>query len=348
MTRIAALCIHVQTQELVQDLAPQLGVEAGASLVAPELALGAARTAVSQGARALVAEERLWMTLSRLSPVPVVPCPVGPWEVVQALGRCTVDPVAVIHFGPDLMAMEDLGQLLGRRVQEVRARREPSTVRALIQELKAGGVRAVVGGEGVVALARRQGLQTQPVWAGREAVTTALLGAARLAEAIPLSQSAQEEYCRAAAGLPAGLVSLGRGETRCWGGKAPELADRARALVSQGQSWPSALQLGAFPGVHVESLGEGSYAVHDLVAYRAILAKDAREVSPGGDDGAGGESVVVSVGTLEHMQDQIIAQLARRHQNRTQLARRLGISRTTLWKKLRESTPETGLSSGGP
>ncbi|HAI20760.1 MAG TPA: hypothetical protein DCM14_02465 [Clostridiales bacterium UBA8153] len=37
------------------------------------------------------------------------------------------------------------------------------------------------------------------------------------------------------------------------------------------------------------------------------------------------------------MQDQILAELARRHHNRTQLARSLGISRTTLWKRLRDS-----------
>jgi len=340
VTRIAALCVHVETQELVQTLAPQLGVEVQAGLVASELALGAARTAVAQGARALVAEERLWMPLSRMAPVPVVPCSVGPWDVAQALLRCTVDPVAVVHFGPELLAMEALGHRMGRQVKERCACREPAALGTLLQELKAEGVRAVVGGAGVAALARRQGLEAQPVRAGREAVGTALLCAARLAEAIPHSQSAQEEYCRAAAYLPAGVVFLSSEGSRSWGGKAPELADRVRAMVSRGQSWTGAMTRRVSSDVRVEPLGEGKYAVHDLVSYRAILAKDAWEAGPGGTGEAGGESVVVTVDTLEHMQDQIIAQLARRHQNRTQLARRLGISRTTLWKRLRELAQE--------
>ncbi|MEW6522121.1 MAG: PrpR N-terminal domain-containing protein [Bacillota bacterium] len=344
MARISALCIHGQTQDLMVVTAQELGLDVEAKLTAVELALAGARTAVARGARVLVAEERLWTVLARVAPVPVVPCPAGPWDVAGALARCPAEPVAVVHFGPDSLDLETLGAKLGIQVREVLAPREQHAVRALLLELKDGGVRAVVGGEGLVALARREGLYGQPVKAGPAAVRAALWAAVRLAEAMPLSLSAQEVYYRAAVDLPAGVVVITPDGSWSWGGKAPEVADRVRAMVARGQRSEVAIARSGGPGIRVESLGEGRYAVHDLSSYQEILAKEAYEAAFGGgaQAAASGESVVVSVGTLEAMQDQIIAQLAQRSGNRTQLARRLGISRTTLWKKLRELAPKGG------
>ena len=53
--------------------------------------------------------------------------------------------------------------------------------------------------------------------------------------------------------------------------------------------------------------------------------------------GGGGRSVTVPLGTLQEMEENIIRALARDEAlDRGELARRLGISRTTLWKKLKD------------
>ncbi|MBC7335574.1 MAG: HTH domain-containing protein [Clostridia bacterium] len=53
--------------------------------------------------------------------------------------------------------------------------------------------------------------------------------------------------------------------------------------------------------------------------------------------GEEGGRVVIRLGTLEEMEKQILRQARSRWgANRSELAERLGISRTTLWKKLKE------------
>lgn len=55
----------------------------------------------------------------------------------------------------------------------------------------------------------------------------------------------------------------------------------------------------------------------------------------------GGMSVTVKLGTLEEMEQQLIAVVEKRVQgNQSEIARYLGISRTTLWKKLNRGTEE--------
>lgn len=53
---------------------------------------------------------------------------------------------------------------------------------------------------------------------------------------------------------------------------------------------------------------------------------------------AGNSKLVVTVGTMEEMEQEIIEKIQQIHpkDNKSAIARRLGISRTTLWKKLRE------------
>ncbi|MEW5921545.1 MAG: sigma 54-interacting transcriptional regulator [Bacillota bacterium] len=61
-----------------------------------------------------------------------------------------------------------------------------------------------------------------------------------------------------------------------------------------------------------------------------------REESQGNGD-AHGDSLTINVGTLEGMERQIIGELYRQNRaDKKELARRLGISRTTLWKKIKE------------
>ncbi|MFZ5818087.1 MAG: sigma 54-interacting transcriptional regulator [Bacillota bacterium] len=58
-------------------------------------------------------------------------------------------------------------------------------------------------------------------------------------------------------------------------------------------------------------------------------------------EGLRGNTITIEVGTMEEMEQQILQQLDRRAGlDRAQLARFLGISRTTLWKKLKETAME--------
>ncbi len=60
-------------------------------------------------------------------------------------------------------------------------------------------------------------------------------------------------------------------------------------------------------------------------------------------DGVRGNRITIEIGTMEEMEQQILRQLDRQGgRDRAQLARFLGISRTTLWKKLKETERITG------
>lgn len=63
---------------------------------------------------------------------------------------------------------------------------------------------------------------------------------------------------------------------------------------------------------------------------------------PEGEASGRGNTITIEVGTMEEMEQQILRQLDRRGGlDRARLARLLGISRTTLWKKLKEADPVT-------
>lgn len=83
-------------------------------------------------------------------------------------------------------------------------------------------------------------------------------------------------------------------------------------------------------------LAEGTADSFRLMEELVDELADFRESSQGNGDLAG-DSIMVDVGTLSHMEQQIIAQLYRQNRaDKKELARRLGISRTTLWKKIKE------------
>lgn len=338
MARIGALCVHPQTRDLLTAAAQELQLNVDARLTAHEAALASARAAVADGAGVLLAEERLWTLLARTAPVAVVPCTAGVWEVLAAVARAGVRQAAVVHFGPGLLGLAELGTIVGAGLEEVVCDRSAGAVRAALQALRASGVEAVAGGESVVALARREGLRGITVLPGEATVRAALALAERLVQTVGEAQEAQTWFCRWAAELPAGVVSLTEDGSHSWGGKAPEVADRLRALVARGHRSETALTRALGPGLRVEALAPGTYIVHDLTAYEGVLARAAFAGAFGGRaEAAGGETVVVAVGTLDAMVSQLISELVRRSGgNRTRLARQLGISRTTLWKRLKD------------
>ena len=337
MAKISALCVHETTRRLLEEVASQVGIVVEAKVVPMESALVAVRSAVRQGSSVLIAEDRLWQVLVEPSPLPVVFLGPGAWEVVRALAGAGGDDVAVLHFGPETLGLTSLGSQLGIHIEEVICQRSVDAIREQLRHLKMRSIKWVVGGAAVVKLAEREGFSTQLILPGPESVRHTLLLAIRQGQAQERSENTQRLYCRHAPTLPAGLLLVkDPGNIQAWGGRAVEVADRLRGLIARAPYFTEKLvERASGPGINVEPLGEGLYLVHDIQEYERVLGREVRANALGGDEI--GEALVVSVGELDDMIAQIVVEMLKRNGgNRTQVARLLGISRTTLWKRLKE------------
>ncbi len=337
MAKITALCLHETTRQLLETVASQLDIAVQAKVVAMESALVVVRSAVGQGTQAFIAEDRLWQVVVDPSPLPVIFLGPGAWEVLGAIEAVDGHDVAILHFGPETLELEHLGSQLGIGIEEIICERSLTAIRDELTRLKVRGIQWVVGGAAVTTLAQREGFCTQLLLPGAQSVRYALLQAIRQVRAQERSRSAESIYCRYASHMPAGLLVVKDSATMyAWGGRAVEVADRLRSLVARAPFFHQKLvQRAAGPGISVEAVGGGIYLVHDVGQYERILGRQSRANALGDEEM--GEALVVSVGELDDMISQIVVEMLRRNGgNRTQVARLLGISRTTLWKRLRE------------